>query len=97
VSEPAASERAVLATVALGSMLVPLNSKMIAVALPRLVDAFDASLGSVSWLVTSYLIAMASLQPVAGKLGDRVGAGRSARWARLVRRRIGGRRRGAQH
>jgi hypothetical protein len=42
----------VLVTVALGSMLVPLNSTMIAVALPRLVDAFDPSLGSVSWLVT---------------------------------------------
>jgi MFS family permease len=37
------------------------------------VDAFDTSLGSVSWLATSYLIAMASLQPVAGKFGDRVG------------------------
>jgi hypothetical protein len=43
VSEPAASERAVLVTVALGSMLVPLNSTMIAVALPRLVDEFDTS------------------------------------------------------
>jgi hypothetical protein len=42
----------VLVTVALGSMLVPLNSTMIAVALPRLVDGFDPSLGSVSWLVT---------------------------------------------
>jgi hypothetical protein len=34
VSEPAASERAVLVTVALGWMLAPLNSTMIAVALP---------------------------------------------------------------
>jgi MFS family permease len=58
-------------------MLVPLNSTMIAVALPRLVEAFDPSLGSVSWLVTSYLMAMASLQPMAGKLEDRMGAGRS--------------------
>jgi hypothetical protein len=34
VSEPAPSERAVLVTVALGSMLAPLNPTMIAVALP---------------------------------------------------------------
>jgi MFS family permease len=66
-------ERAVLATVALAALLVPLNSTMIAVALPRLVDDLGTSLTSASWLVTSYLIAMAAVQPVAGKLGDRFG------------------------
>lgn len=63
----------IVLTVVLGTMLVPLNSTMIAVALPELIDAFDASLGSVGWLVTGYLIAMASLQPVGGNLGDRLG------------------------
>ncbi|HEX2103719.1 MAG TPA: MFS transporter [Solirubrobacteraceae bacterium] len=71
---PAVSrERAVLATVALAGALVPLNSTMIAVALPRLVEDLDTSLRAAAWLVTAYLIAMASLQPVAGKLGDRLG------------------------
>ncbi|HSD79818.1 MAG TPA: MFS transporter, partial [Solirubrobacteraceae bacterium] len=70
---PPRGERAVLATVALASLLVPLNSTMLAVALPRVVDDLGTSLTSASWLVTSYLIAMASLQPVAGKLGDRLG------------------------
>jgi EmrB/QacA subfamily drug resistance transporter len=59
--------------VALAAVLVPLNSTMIAVALPRIVDDLDTTLGSASWLVTAYLIAMASLQPVGGKLGDRLG------------------------
>ena len=54
-------------------MLAPLNSTMIAVALPQLMGAFGVSLTSVGWLVTAYLIAMASLQPIAGKLGDRLG------------------------
>ncbi|HEU0336291.1 MAG TPA: MFS transporter [Gaiellaceae bacterium] len=63
----------IVLTVVLGTMLVPLNSTMIAVAVPELIDAFDASLGSVGWLVTGYLIAMASLQPVGGNLGDRFG------------------------
>ena len=54
-------------------MLVPLNSTMIAVALPHLTVDLDSDLASAGWLVTGYLIAMASLQPVAGKLGDRVG------------------------
>jgi EmrB/QacA subfamily drug resistance transporter len=66
-------ERGVLWTVALAAMLVPLNSTMIAVGLPTVVDDLDTTLASASWLVTGYLIAMASLQPVAGKLGDRFG------------------------
>ena len=65
--------RAVVWTAALAGMLVPLNSTMIAVALPRLVDDLHASLRSVTLLVTAYLVAMAALQPVAGRLGDRFG------------------------
>lgn len=59
--------------VTLGTMLVPLNSTMIAVALPDVMRHFDAGLASAGWLVTAYLAAMASLQPVAGKIGDRLG------------------------
>jgi EmrB/QacA subfamily drug resistance transporter len=67
------SEKAILTTVALGTMLAPLNSTMIAVALPGLMAEFGAELPTVGWLVTSYLIVMAAFQPVAGKLGDRLG------------------------
>ena len=54
-------------------MLAPLNSTMIAVALPDVMDDFDVGVASAGWLITAYLAAMASLQPVAGKLGDRLG------------------------
>ncbi len=70
---PPLREGAVLVTVALATMLAPLNSTMIAVALPRLMVEFGADLATSGWLVTSYLITMACLQPVAGKLGDRFG------------------------
>lgn len=66
-------ENGIVVTVALGTMLVPLNSTMIAVALPHLIAHFHAGLGAVGWLVTGYLIAMAALQPVAGTLGDLFG------------------------
>ena len=62
-----------VATVALGTILAPLNSTMIAVALPRIKDDFDVDVATVGWLVTAYLIALAALQPVCGKLGDRLG------------------------
>lgn len=67
------SERAVLVVVGLGGMLVPLNSTMLAVALPRMTEELQATVAQTGWLVTAYLITMASLQPVGGKLGDRYG------------------------
>ena len=62
-----------LATVALGTMLAPLNSTMIAVAIPSLLGDFDRSLAWGAWIVASYLVAMAAVQPLGGVLGDRYG------------------------
>ncbi|MCO5177987.1 MAG: MFS transporter [Thermomicrobiales bacterium] len=67
------AERTVLVTAALGTMLAPLNSTMIVVALPDILDRFDRSLAWGSWIVLSYLVAMASVQPLGGSLGDRYG------------------------
>ena len=66
-------ERAVLIAIALAALLAPLNSTMITVALPQIMEEFDASVTSAGWLVIGYLITMASRQPVGGKLGDRFG------------------------
>src|SRR5207245_10269707 len=57
----------------LGNVLVPLNSTMIVVALPQVARDLGADVAAAAWLVTAYLIAMASLQPIAGRLGDRFG------------------------
>ena len=72
-AEHGPSERAVLVTVALGTMLIPLNSTMVAVALPSIVDDLGSSLAASAWLISGYLIAQAALQPLSGKLGDRYG------------------------
>ena len=66
-------ERLILLTVMLGVFLAPLNSTMIAVALPDIMLDFDIGISRAGWLITAYLIAMASLQPLAGKLGDSFG------------------------
>jgi EmrB/QacA subfamily drug resistance transporter len=82
VSGPHASERAsarsarghlLLAIVAGGTFLTPINSTMIVVALPALMTAFGVGVAGASWIVTLYLVTMASLQPVAGRLGDSYG------------------------
>ena len=73
--------RVQLAGIAGGAALVPLNSTMIAVALPSIADDFDISIGRASLLVTVYLVAMLIGQPVAGRLGDAVGHRRLVRIA----------------
>src|SRR5919206_5267533 len=67
------AEWTVLVTAALGTMLAPLNSTMIVVALPVLLGEFGSSVTWGAWIVTSYLVAMAAIQPVGGSLGDRYG------------------------
>lgn len=62
-----------LALSSLGAILAPLNSTMIAVALPEIRQEFDLSHAAVAWLISGYLIAMAVAQPLGGRLGDQVG------------------------
>jgi MFS family permease len=59
--------------IAAAAGLVPLNSTMIAVALPKIAEDFDISTGTASLLVTAYLVAMLVGQPLAGRLGDAFG------------------------
>lgn len=60
-------------TIALGTTLAPLNSTMIAVALPEIRNAFGVSITATAWLVTLYLVVMAAGQPIGGRLGDLYG------------------------
>jgi len=71
----------VLAGGMVAASLVPLNSTMIAVGLPDVAADLDVSRASSAWLVTTYLVAMAICQPLAGRVGDAIGSGRVARLA----------------
>ena len=59
--------------VASGTVLVPLNSTMLAVALPSLMDEFEVDAATVSSLVTLYLAAVTIALLASGSLGDRYG------------------------
>ncbi len=74
------SDRTVLAAVALSGTLLPLNSTMLAVALPDIASGTGGGVAASSWLVTSYVVAMATLAPFAGRLGDRLGRRRVLLW-----------------
>ena len=62
-----------IGSIAIGNALVPLNSTMLVVALPFIARDFGTDLATGSWLITTYLIAMAALQPIGGRIGDRYG------------------------
>lgn len=77
-------ERLLLAAVASGALLAPLNSTMLAVALPDIRSDFTISHAALGWLISSYLITMAVAQPIAGALGDQLGQTRVLRTALVV-------------
>ena len=68
--------RLLLTTVSLGSIIAPLNSTMLAVALPEIRDDFGIGHAGIAWLVSAYLIAMAVAQPIGGRIGDQLGRAR---------------------
>lgn len=74
----------VLAASAVAAGLTPLNSTMIAVALPAMSAEFATPAASVTvWVVTAYLIATIVCQMPAGNVADRIGYARTltlGRW-----------------
>lgn len=66
-------ELLLITAVALGTLLNPLNTTMISVALARLQEEFRLSFGEVSWLISTYYLASAIGQPVMGKWSDLFG------------------------
>nr|WP_269091104.1 MFS transporter [Actinopolymorpha cephalotaxi] len=65
-----------LASLAFGTVLNPLNSSMIAVALVPLQREFGVGVATSSWLVSGFYLAAAVGQPLMGRLVDLLGARR---------------------
>jgi MFS family permease len=86
VNTPIARRRGhILIAAALGATLNPLNSTMVAVALPAISRDFGAEASSVTLLVvTAYLIATLVCQMPAGSIADRSGYPRALTWGRWI-------------
>ncbi|MFF7184275.1 MFS transporter [Streptomyces sp. NPDC008222] len=70
---PPGFDRRLIAPMILGSILNPINSSMIAVALVPIGVAFGAPPGETAWLVSALYLATAVGQPVIGRLVDMYG------------------------
>jgi len=63
---------ALVATVGASAMAM-LDATVVNVALPHIGEEFDSSVSSLQWVLTGYLVALASLILLGGALGDRFG------------------------
>jgi MFS family permease len=79
------TRKSVLTSAAIGAALTPLNSTMVAVALPALSIEFSAPAATVTlFVVTGYLVATIAAQMPAGTVSDRVGYARALTWGRWL-------------
>ncbi|MFT8317746.1 MAG: MFS transporter [Sporolactobacillus sp.] len=62
-----------MGAIAAGTILNPLNSSMIALALHSIQRDYGLSFATVSWLVSGFYLVSAVGQPVTGKVGDLIG------------------------
>ena len=73
---PAANPGLLIFGVMLASLLQVLDITIANVAIPHMQSALGATADSVTWVLTSYIIATAIAMPITGWLSDRVGARR---------------------
>jgi MFS family permease len=84
-ADAAVRRGSVLTSAALGAALTPLNSTMVAVALPALSAEFGAPAATVTvFVVTGYLAATLVCQMPAGSIADRLGYARALTWGRWM-------------
>ena len=74
-----AVEWRILAATILGSSLTFIDGTVVNVALPAIGASLDAGFSALQWVVSGYLLTLASLMLPAGTLGDRLGYVRSFR------------------
>jgi MFS family permease len=78
-------ERMVLAATATTMILLVLDSSIVGVMLPSISHDLALTTSESSWLVTSYLLALAVLLPLGGRVSDAIARGRrsGSGWAHL--------------
>ncbi|WP_160043993.1 MULTISPECIES: DHA2 family efflux MFS transporter permease subunit [Paenibacillus] len=65
-----------LLAVVIGTFMVILDSTVVNIAIPTLVDYFDSSLRILQWSVTAYTLSLSAVIPLAGWMSDKLGAKR---------------------
>ncbi|MDV2888185.1 MFS transporter, partial [Alkalihalophilus pseudofirmus] len=61
-------------TIAVGMLLVMMDTTIMNVALPHMQAAFNTDLSTSQWAITAYTLAMATIIPYSGWMADRFSA-----------------------
>ncbi|MEU8415592.1 DHA2 family efflux MFS transporter permease subunit [Amycolatopsis japonica] len=77
-------ELRIAAVIALGGLMAVLDTTIVAVALPRFMTTFSASLTTIQWIATGYALGMVAAMPSAATFAQRWGARRVYLAALLV-------------
>lgn len=64
---------AALFVVVIGTFMVMLDSSIVNIALPKMMNVFGASLDQTKWILTAYTLAMGSIVPITGFLTNTFG------------------------
>ncbi len=64
---------AVLIVLCLGFCMILLDTTVVQIAIPRIIDSLHADLNEILWVVNAYILVYAVLLVTAGRLGDMVG------------------------
>ncbi len=70
----------VMTAIAMGVFLGTIDGSIVNAALPTLVDDLDTTFPAVQWVVISYLLTLATLTLMVGRLGDMLGKKRIYTW-----------------
>lgn len=62
-----------LFVVVIGTFMVMLDSSIVNIAIPKMMNVFGSSLDEVKWILTAYVLAMGSIVPITGFLSDTFG------------------------
>lgn len=73
MTQPMQKRWLLILTIGLGTLLNPLNSSMISVALTTLQNEFSLTFADATWMISVFYLASAAGQPVMGKLSDMFG------------------------
>lgn len=63
----------VLGIVMIGTLMSALDASIVNVSIPAIMADFGSSLDDIEWVITSYMLAFATLMPITAWLRDRVG------------------------
>jgi EmrB/QacA subfamily drug resistance transporter len=74
----------VMAAVGMGVFLATIDSSIVNVALPTLVDSFGAVLATVQWVVLAYLLTVTTLMLSVGRLADMIGKKPPYTWGFVI-------------